>query len=279
MHPRTVFFIGLIALTAACSNQPPPSGGASAAQPAAPRSATPPTKPSPDRSTPLDRYTPLTDKEQLHIVVLAFATPRPSDDQLFVLVPDAARISDAFAQREALATHRADIDARLDAARRQRYYRFDAMATSPAAVRPGALRWDWTTVQLGAYDFASKAFPLRCFQTSSLADEATPTDSGLDAVHFAMDPNARCSLPVPDETLARTIESARSSAPLSTLKVRAALYFFVSDARVSFPNIVNATLTHVELSLIDPGRAGPTRLNSFPRLVRWNLCSGLRSHG
>lgn len=252
MHPRTVIVVGLIALTGACSSQPPPDTASSAThRPSVSGGTTASSKPVPDRSIPLDRYVALTDKAQLRTVVLAFASPPPTDDQLLTLVPNVAGVNDAFARHEALAQHRADINAGLEAARRQRYYRFDATATSPSAVLPGALRWDWATVQLGAYDFASKAFPLPCFQTSSIADEATPTDSGLDAIHFAMDPNARCSLSVPDETLARTIESARSAAPLSTLKARAVLYFFVSGARVSFPSVVTAVLTRVDLTFLD----------------------------
>ena len=44
--------------------------------------------------------------------------------------------------------------------------------------------------------------------------------------------------------------------------------------------IMNATDRVGDFYVFDiGGRGGPTRLNSFPRFVRWNFCSGLRSHG
>lgn len=262
MRLCNLLIVGFLALVAACGRQPnPPASATVPSSPPTPnaashalRAAT--AKPAPDRSVPLDRYTALTDKSGLHTLVLAFGSPPPTDDALAYLVPELSGVSDAFARHDVLAKHRSDVDARLNATRAQRYYRFDT-ATAPAL--NGSIKWDWRDLRLQPYDFATKSFSILCFQTSSLTDEATPSDNALDAVHFAMDPNARCTLPVSDESVARAVEAARSAAPLSTLKARAVLYFFVTDARVSFPSIINATLVHVDLTLLDPTDASGAR--------------------
>lgn len=263
MRLSNLMTVGFLALVAACSRQPsPPASAAPTSAPspsASPSARTTPAaaaKPAPDRNVPLDLYAPLADRNGLRTIVFAFASPTPTDDALSSLVPELSGVADAFARRDILAKHRGDIDARLNATRAQRYYRFD---TSTAPSPDGPLKWDWHDIRLQPYDFATKAFPIPCFQTSSLTDEAKPTDNALDAVHFAMDPNARCTLPAPDESVAKAIESARAAASLSTLRARAVLYFFVSDARVSFPSVVNATLTHVDLTFLDPTDASGAR--------------------
>lgn len=243
--------------------------GSAAAQTAAAHSATPTatTKPAPDRATPLDRYTAITDPETLRVIALAFSAAPVSDDQKLSLLPAGKTTSDAFARRALLAQELPGLNARIEGQRGQRYYRIAPSTVLPD--RPGYRQTpqilEWRVISerppgvslTGAYDFTQKGFPINCLQASRVTN-MTQIDTGSNtawpgtAVAFQGAAGSLCLLPVPDEAVAKTIEAFRATRPPhdAFLNANATLYFFVVDA--DGDRIINSVLTHVDLSLLDP---------------------------
>lgn len=247
-------------LVASACGHPPDSSSAARAVPTAPqtpaasaaRASAASTKPVPDPAQPLDRYTLVSDASTLRSIAYAFAAPAPNDEQLLTLLPPPTS-ADAFARHDYLVQHRGELDARLDGARAQRYYRVDVVGIAHPGAAKGAIAWDWSGVQLGGYDFDTHAFPMPCLQTSSLKDEPPTPTASADVVHFALPASGqRCALPVSDVSQAKAAEAARAAAHLSTLPLKASLFFFVTGSRASFPNVIDAVLTHVDVVLLDP---------------------------
>lgn len=228
------------------------SAAAQTAQAAPHRVApTAPPKPTPDRSTPLDHYAPVADVRTMRTLQMAFDPVPANDDAKLALVPEAQGVADAFARRELATKALPAVNAELDAARTNRYYRVGVdtyhPAGSPTASGLPAQWWlgstDGGPIALGPYDFTAKAFPMPCVATSTVY-----TPAGNVAFHPVGEGKASgCALPVSDDAVARRIESARASG--GRFQVKAVLYFFVVEGG---GNRLNAVLTLAEMTLLDP---------------------------
>lgn len=229
--------------------------GSAAAQTAqaAPRRVAPvaPTKPVPDRTTPLDRYVAVADAHTLRVLELAFDGTPPTDDAKLALVPEAQNLTDAFARRDLATKALPAVNAELEAAKANPYRRIDVDTYSPPGnpTDPGLPAQWWLEsanggpITLGPFDFTTKAFPMPCATST-----AVYTPAGTIAFHPSQTgKSGPCALPVSDDATARRIEAARATG--ARFHVKASLFFFVVDSGGSQ---VNATLTHVELMLFDP---------------------------
>jgi hypothetical protein len=267
----TVLVLAFVLLASACGRQQqsPATQTAQAAQ-AAPRPTPParPSRPSPDRSTPLDRYTPVADAHTLRLLQLAFAPGPVSDDDKLALVPEAQNVADAFARRDLAATALPALNSSLDTERANRYRRMDVDTNGPGPNDPNLRRKDpsgllmqwWIgssaewggPLTLGPYDLAAKGFPMPCPASSTVYTVV----GNIGFRPEASAPSERCFLPVADEAVARRIESMRAAGGRFPLK--ASLSFFFAG---STGNQLDAVLTHLDLTLLDPGdRTGATPL-------------------
>lgn len=209
-----------------------------------------PAKPMPDPTVPLGAYTALQNAETVELVNAAFLGAPLSDDSLARLLGDPTSGS-AFERRDRLAREGPALEARLEAARQQRYYRMDVVTASilqePGQDKETRPRWSLgdTHLALKPYDFERKGFPLvRCLSQSSVAMGAVGRN-----IHFARTagPEGDCLLPLADEEVARRLEAGRTS--YLNVFVQATLYFFVVEGT---PGSLQATLTHADLTLFDP---------------------------
>jgi hypothetical protein len=223
-----------------------------------------PAPPKPDRSEPLDAYTPVEATATLTMVSLAFASMPMSSEERFARTPEAAQAGDAFAKRDAMAKVLPELDAKIATVKQQRYYKIDL---APPAARPDpgvkAIAWNGWTFPADPYDFDRKGFPIAC-PMASVVTNRTPKENYFESVDFepvnAPVPGtalhgAMCLLPVADEAAAKVLEAARARANNRLRLGRATLYFFVVDAAPGgFPlsRSIRAVLTHADLVLVDP---------------------------
>ena len=229
------FRVGSAAAQTTEAATPPPR--AAAARPA---------KPEPDPSVPLDQYVPVTTRQELGML---FASQAPSltDDKKLALIPEPAP-ADAFSRRDFLAEHWPAVEAKL-AAFKPAYVRFDlTRPTAGAAADPAALNWmpDLRNgvVSLQPYDLDAHAFTMgQCFGSLTAMG-----DDGVLLTAPGPKPSL-CTLPVPDERTARTIEPLRveRAARSGGFSVTAQIYAFAPALGTSFP--AEARITHVRISL------------------------------
>jgi hypothetical protein len=209
------------------------------------------TEPAPaDRSKPLDDYSAVdpSDPAAARYLLAAFGPTALTDDQkLSFLSVEGSRTSDVFARKELAAKELPGIDARLASTRQHRYVRVDAVEPvyqghAPAAARTMAV-WQPPVPGFGHYDLDRKGFPVGCMTDSSVSFGGTYV-----SFHPTMVVSGKhCFLAVPDEGVARVLETAVSRSG-GIVPMAVSLYFAVDGAATRIgPQTLSATLTHVTL--------------------------------
>jgi hypothetical protein len=220
-------------------------------------------KPAPDPSFPLTAYTPIRDAATVELLSVAFQAAPPSDDALLRMMGDQAS-ANAFARRDLLAKERPALEARLEAARQQRYYRLEVVSASMLR-EPGQqdeTRAFWsvgdTHLALKPYDLEHNGFPLvRCLSRTSVRFDAL--SASVQFVPDAGHPDA-CLLPMKDEQAARKLEGQRTG--YLNAFVEADLYLFVTEGT---RGSLKAVLTHADVTVFDP--ADPTHRTPLAKVA------------
>ena len=209
--------------------------------------------PSPDPSVPLDQYLPIATAADLRWLFAAHQADL-SDDQKVALIEEPAP-ADSFARRGFLAERWPTVEARLSRFRTA-YVRVNVSQGrhlgAPPVTAPQPLLWMTKMAPAGMnlmpYDLDAKRFPigsLECLGATSVSGQ----DMQIMRLQAPGGPSGLCALPVPDEGVARAIETRRTRSSAFPIEVR--LYAFVQaiDAGPA-----QAVITHASVSLY-PDRA------------------------
>jgi len=247
------FALASLALLAACGKPVAPGESASTASgnpgsllaspkvaPSAQVTQPSPNTPSatPDPSVPIQRYTDLNALPggfALSLIVSAKApAPMAVEERLDRLSPTYHSERDVFKRQEIAKTELPRVDAELAKYQKQSYYSLPIANYTPQAL---AL----TNVSVGAYQAASKSFPLMGYGTSCWAGVIRNSQGAVLQLGGG---GPACSLTVPDEATARAIESARAN---HSLHLDGTAYVFVPQADKGAANGVVAA-AHIVLT-------------------------------
>lgn len=207
----------------AAANTPAPENEASANG----QQATPPssslagaTLPQPDPNYPTANYINLTSANQLMFLYYALSG-MPADYSKIAkeYSRDYRNTSDEFKQHDILKAITPQIDASISAAKNQRYC------------------WVTTNINVAHYNFSKKTFPINT--PAGLSIMGASYDSYGINFKNSSDYNA---LPVPDESLAKDIESRVGNFESFNIKI----YFFAQNVNLS-NNTINFVITRVDL--------------------------------
>jgi len=217
------------ALLSACSEEEPARAPAATGSPAAPSAAaapaasTAPVEPArvevppprtvekADRSRLLSDYKVLDSGRTLMFAYLSVDTMPIDYERIAALVSaEYARSNDEFRRRDLLGALKPGIDAEVERAKANRYYRMIGSA------------------DLEKYDFATRSFRVGTFSGNGAGIYFS--DNNAFSLNFA---NAQQfqNLPVPDEAQARRIEALRASYKRMSL----AIYVFAAEAQLGQP--------------------------------------------
>lgn len=170
--------------------------------------------PKADKSVPLDQYKEIKSGKELMFTYLATTTMPIDYEKIAEEVSSDYRYSnDEFKKRDILNALKPSIDAEISKARELRYRYIDIGD------------------QIEKYNFDSKSFPMSAFSSASAyryfsdSPRYTLAFSNMDAYR---------NLPVPDESVARNIESLRSK--YNGLYTR--VYFFVAETKIGETKVV-----------------------------------------
>jgi hypothetical protein len=222
-----------------------------------------------DRSVPLERYADLSPDGSTDGLAYLYAAlrepPLTDDEKLSLLSVETAKEHDAFKRRDLAQTVLPDINKRLADVAQQRYYR---IAVNAVGSTGNAWTWNGPVTLLGAYDLDRKGFPSSCVATGVVLPVAHLDDARTYlSLRFNQEepPPATCFLPVPDETVARAMEAARTK-PQGIWASRVTAYFYAARAG---GKAVSAVLTHATLTFDTPSSDGTGQQSdvevSFPQ--------------
>lgn len=222
---------------------------------------------SPDRSIPLDRYTPLQDRDMALLVAAAFRQKPLSDEEKLDLLDVGRKTTDSFARHDLMVKDLPALTRRLKELSGQRYYK-----TAMTNVRPtGSIADSYLRVNpdfrlidpwLKHYDLAQKAFPAYCISESVFTFGKAIYTGWRPWEHMQMSVNEErqglprshpdCLVAVPDEAAARKIE-ALFQRPNGVNAIRGIFYYFVVGTKGPMNSwyTVDIVFTHVDLSILD----------------------------
>jgi hypothetical protein len=229
--------------------QPAASIGAPQASAPAP-AASSPSAPPVDRSKPLNEYTTVdpSDAATARYLLAAFGPTVLTDDQkVSFLSVEGSRTTDVFARKELAAKELSGIEARLASTREHRYLRIDAVdplyqQRAPRASRAMAI-WQAPVPNLGHYELERKGFPVACMEEGSVSFN----EVALSFHPTRLTSGKRCFLPVPDESVARALETQVSRLG-GIVPMSVSLYMAVDGPAPHIgPQTLEATLVHLVL--------------------------------
>ena len=179
----------------------------------------------PDPNYPIANYVNLTSGNQLMFLYYALSGMPPDYSKISQLYSqDYRNTSDAFKKQDILKALTPQIDAAISAAKNQHYFIWEA---------------DYTPIS--HYDFSKKSYSINSPYFQSASASGYFGDNNGYKIKFENGTDF-VSLPVPDENLAKAIESRVSKSEAFNIKI----YCFAQNADPSDDSI-NAVITRVEL--------------------------------
>ena len=243
MKNRVLFFLVLALGLSGCDSEPgqKTSGNTAQSHSQTEASGGVEAEESPDRSVSLDSYADLNAEPQglaLTYILTARSQAQESlnDEQLLSrLSPTFHGEPDAFKRRALAETERPKVEKKLDTYRQQQYFKLPVGGQLSDTFTLNAL-------SIGAYDFERRGFPVASYGASCWsASLRNPQGAYLKIEPSALD----CLLPVEDESLAQTIESARAS---GALKINGDLFIYIKSVAAG---TAHALPVHAEIDLVD----------------------------
>ncbi len=179
----------------------------------------------PDPNYPIANYVNLTSGNQLMFLYYALSGMPPDYSKISQLYSqDYRNTSDAFKKQDILKALTPQIDAAISAAKNQHY-----------------LIWEADYTPISHYDFSKKSYSINSPYFQSASASGYFGDNNGYKIKFENGTDF-VSLPVPDENLAKNIESRVSKSEAFNIKI----YCFAQSADPSDDSI-NAVITRVEL--------------------------------
>jgi len=251
---------GLVSLALlACSNKSSPTAASSATDTAGPAKKTAPNASAPpalnaptpkiEHDVALSDYIDLDQQKDPQWATYAFVSrqsPTPSDEQkLSLFSPAYVQEQDAFKKQALAASELTKINATLARYAGEAY--FVSQQVNPTDI-------------LDAYDFSKQGFSFSC------PDQHVNYPQGVViSYHY---PNGKCFLHVPDQTLAREIESERSKYQIQ-LSFRTYFHLTTVDG-----NTLQADVTHLHVDLLQStfkDRLAAQRGTPMPKIASFDL--------
>ena len=207
------------------TNAPAPQNGQQSPPPPPPSNSINTASPQPDQSYPISNYTNLTSGNQLMFLYYALSGMPPDYSKIARFYSqDYRNTSDAFKQQDILKALSPQIDLSISAAKNQRY-----------------LIWTENYSYLGHYDFNKKSFLINSPYFQNATTTGYFNDNNGYKIKF-MNGTDFAALPVPDENLAKDIESRVSKSQPFNIKI----FCFAQNADPS-DNSIDTIITRVEI--------------------------------